>query len=129
MPFADVDRSEEDNACCVVGKLREEFDFEVRDYNLEDKNFFENLYAQIFTSYSLLHKKYKWLKTDYNLLKGCYVDLMAKKDRNIVECHEMKENICKCIELLSPRCDGATAVPGNGTVSKENLETPLGYRE
>nr|CAD1830408.1 unnamed protein product [Ananas comosus var. bracteatus] len=46
-PCANVDESEEDAARRCVGKLRDEFSFDVRDFNLEDKKCFEDLYGRL----------------------------------------------------------------------------------
>lgn len=127
-PSVDVDKSEEDAARRAVGRLREEFDFEVIDYNLNDKKFYENLYARISNGYSSFHRKYKRFKSDYCLLKGYYAELMTEKDRSIAECEELKKNMRKCVELLSPISDGVAAIPGSRAVSEDDPETPSGYR-
>ncbi len=46
-PCVSIDRAEEDVARRAVGKLRDELLFEVRDFNLEDKKNFENLYTRL----------------------------------------------------------------------------------
>nr|CAD1843888.1 unnamed protein product [Ananas comosus var. bracteatus] len=46
-PCPNIDQSEEDAARRCVGKLRDEFSFDVRDFNLEDKKCFEDLYGRL----------------------------------------------------------------------------------
>nr|CAD1827181.1 unnamed protein product [Ananas comosus var. bracteatus] len=69
-PFSDVDQSEEDAALCAVAKLRDEYAFEIKDANLEDKKFYENF------------------------------ELMSEKEFLVVERRELTGNIEKCFEML-----------------------------
>nr|CAD1837119.1 unnamed protein product [Ananas comosus var. bracteatus] len=80
MPCSTVDETVEDAACRAVARLRDEFGFEVKDSNLEEKKFFENLYERVSADYSSLRGKYKRLKCDYNLLKGYYSSFLAEKE-------------------------------------------------
>ncbi|XP_020097835.1 uncharacterized protein LOC109716702 [Ananas comosus] len=73
-------------------------------------------------------RKYKRFKSDYCLLKGYYAELMTEKDRSVAECEELKKNMRKCVELLSPISDGVAAIPGSRAVSEDDPETPSGYR-
>lgn len=60
-PCANIHQVEEEAALGSVGKLCDEFAFKVRDFNLEDKKFYDNLYEQLSTDHSMLKKKYKRL--------------------------------------------------------------------
>nr|CAD1823681.1 unnamed protein product [Ananas comosus var. bracteatus] len=66
-PFSDVDKSEEDAARRAVAKLRDEYDFEIKDANLEDKKFYENLYARLSVDHTMVREKYKRIK-----LRKCF---------------------------------------------------------
>lgn len=64
-PCPNIDQNEEDAARRCVGKLRDEFSFDVRDFNLEDKKCFEDLYERLSIDHGVVKKKYKLLKNDY----------------------------------------------------------------
>nr|CAD1832649.1 unnamed protein product [Ananas comosus var. bracteatus] len=97
-PFSDVDQSEEDTARRAVAKLRDEYAFEIKDANLEDKKFYENF------------------------------ELMSEKELLVAERRELTGNIEKCFEMLqrpSVRCVRPTS---SGEGSDEDPATPSGYR-
>nr|CAD1821735.1 unnamed protein product [Ananas comosus var. bracteatus] len=122
-----VDEAEEDAACCVVAKLRDEFSFEVNDTNLEDRKFYENLYEQVSSDYIALRGKYKRLKSDYGLLKGYYNSLLAEKERFVSEQKEMADNLEKYFSVLKQPETGGDG-PGNSEgLSNEDPAAPLGY--
>nr|CAD1826121.1 unnamed protein product [Ananas comosus var. bracteatus] len=98
--FPDVDQSEEDAARRAVAKLRDEYAFEIKDANLEDKKFYENLYARLSVNHTVVCEKHKRLKTDYNLLKGYYNDLLSEKELLVAERRELMGNIEKCSEIF-----------------------------
>ncbi len=56
-PCTNIDQAEEDAARRCVGRLRDEYLFEVKDFNLEDRKFYENLYDHLFSDHSILDKK------------------------------------------------------------------------
>nr|CAD1830266.1 unnamed protein product [Ananas comosus var. bracteatus] len=92
-----VDETEEDAACRAVARLRDEFDFEVKDSNLEEKKFLKSLYERVSADYSLLRGKYKRLRRDCNLLKGYCSSLLAEKEQLLSDRREFKDNLLKCL--------------------------------
>nr|CAD1843438.1 unnamed protein product [Ananas comosus var. bracteatus] len=128
-PFLDADQSEEDAARLAVAKLRDEYAFEVKDANLEDKKFYENLYARLSVDHTVVCEKYKRLKTDYNLLKGYYNDLMSEKELLIAERRELIGNIEKCSEVFRRPSIHAVRPASSGEGSSEDPATPSGYRD
>nr|CAD1839750.1 unnamed protein product [Ananas comosus var. bracteatus] len=127
-PFSDVDQSEEDAARRAVAKLRDEYAFEVKDANLEDKKFYENLYARISVDHTVVCEKYKRLKTDYNLLKGYYNDLLSEKELLVAERRELMGNIEKCSDIFRRPSIRAVHPTSSGEGSGEDPATPSGYR-
>nr|CAD1828285.1 unnamed protein product [Ananas comosus var. bracteatus] len=127
-PFSDIDQSEEDAACRAIAKLRDEYDFEIKDANLEDKKFYENLYARLSADHTMVRDKYKRLKTEYNLLKGYYSDLMSEKELLVTERSRLTENIGRCFEMLRRPSVRAIRPTSSGEGSDEDPATPSGYR-
>ncbi len=76
-PSVKVEQSEEDAARWAVGKLRDELNFEVLDFNSDDKKFYENLY--------------KRLSADHNILRSYYVEVLAEKERYVAERRKLKQ--------------------------------------
>nr|CAD1830009.1 unnamed protein product [Ananas comosus var. bracteatus] len=127
-PFSDVDQSEEDAARRAVAKLRDEYAFEVKDANLEDKKFYENLYARLSVDHTVVCEKYKRLKTDYNLLKGYYNDLLSEKELLVAKRRELMGNIEKCSDIFRRPSIRAVHPTSSGEGSGEDPATPSGYR-
>nr|CAD1843495.1 unnamed protein product [Ananas comosus var. bracteatus] len=128
-PFLDADQSEEDAARRPVAKLRDEYAFEVKDANLEDKKFYENLYTRLSVDHTVVCEKYKHLKIDYNLLKGYYNDLMSEKELLIAERRELIGNIEKCSEVFRRPSIRAVRPASSGDGSGEDPATHSGYRD
>ncbi|XP_020112681.1 uncharacterized protein LOC109727159 isoform X2 [Ananas comosus] len=126
-PSANIDEAEEDAARRSVGKLHDEFSFDVRDFNSEAKKCFEDLYARLSIDHGMIKKKYKQLKNDYKLLWGYYNDLLAEKERYVTERGGLKQLIVQCGDLLD--CPTAVAVNQNNNVddSDEDPVPPPGY--
>nr|CAD1832872.1 unnamed protein product [Ananas comosus var. bracteatus] len=120
-PCANIDQVEEEAARRSVGKLCDEFAFKVRDFNLENKKSYDNLYEQLSTDHSMLKKKYKQLKNDYNLLWGYYNDLLAEKDRYVIERRKLKESMDRCVALL----DRPDAITVNQNSNSRNSDKNL----
>ncbi len=90
-PCVTDDEAEEDAARRAARKLRDGLLFEVDDFNLDDKKYFESLYTRLSADHSVLKKKYKKLRTDHNLLRRYYIDLLAEKERYVVEQKNLKK--------------------------------------
>nr|CAD1830265.1 unnamed protein product [Ananas comosus var. bracteatus] len=126
-PYSTVDETEEDAACRAVARLRDEFGFEVKDSNLEEKKFFENLYERVSADYSSLRSKYKRLRRCYNLLKGYYSSLLAEKEQLLLDRRECKENLSKCLTLVKQPKVAVVRPCSSGGGSEEDPAAPPGY--
>ncbi|XP_020097090.1 uncharacterized protein LOC109716178 [Ananas comosus] len=126
-PCANVDESEEDAARRCVGKLHDEFSFDVRDFNLEDKKCFEDLYGRLSIENEIVKKKYKRVKKDYRLLWGYYNDLLTEKKWYVTERIGLKKMIVACGDLLDRPNAVALDQNGNADDSEEDPVAPPGY--
>nr|CAD1821864.1 unnamed protein product [Ananas comosus var. bracteatus] len=119
--------TEEDAACRAVARLRDEFGFEVKDSNLEEKKFFENLYERVSADYNSLRSKYKRLRRCYNLLKGYYSSLLAEKEQLLLDRRECKENLSKFLTLVKQPKVAVIRLCSSEGGSEEDAAAPPGY--
>lgn len=126
-PCSTVEETEEDAACRAVSRLRDEFGFEVKDSNLEEKKLFENLYERVSADYSLLRCKYKRLKRNYRLLKDYYSSLLGEKEQLLSDRREFKDNLVKCLTLVKRPKTAVVRTCTSGGASEEDPAAPPGY--
>lgn len=122
-----VDEGEEDAARRCVGKLRDEFSFDVRDFNLEDKKCFQDLNSRLAIENEVIKKKYKRLKRDYKLLWGYYSNLLIEKECFVTERGDLKKMIAACGHLLDRPNAVAPEQNGGGDLSEDDHVAPPGY--